>query len=280
VKVTPLAPAMGAEITGLDLGREFVEGRGFPAALIADLRAIWLDHQMIVIRGQNLPPARQLDLARAFGVPDIYPFLEGLDGFPEITPVLKRETETVNFGGVWHTDTIYQDAPPMATMLQAIELPPIGGDTLFANQQLAWQQLSDGMKDTLSGLRVICAAGKPKVAASRSARIAEKGKQVDAGAMLASHPVVRTHPETGRKGLYLSPGHAIRFDGWTEEESAGLLEFLFTHQIQPEFRCRLGWRVGDIAIWDNRSTLHYPLNDYHGHRRLLHRVTLKGDRPV
>ncbi|MCH2564154.1 MAG: TauD/TfdA family dioxygenase, partial [SAR116 cluster bacterium] len=220
------------------------------------------------------------ELARAIGEPDIYPFLEGLDGFPEITSVLKREDETVNFGGVWHTDTIYQDKPPMATMLQAIELPPSGGDTLFANQHLAWDRLSDGLKQTLSGLRVLCTAGNAKVAATRTARIAEKGKAVDADAMQASHPVVRTHPETGRKSLYASPGHAIRFDGWTEEESAGLLAHLFRHQILPEFQCRLGWRVGDIAIWDNRCTLHYPLNDYHGHRRLLHRITLKGDRPV
>jgi taurine dioxygenase len=266
---------MGAEITGLDLAKE-----DFKSRLIDDIRAVWLEHHLLVIRDQNLPPQRQLALARAIGEPDIYPFLDGLDGFPEITSVLKREDETVNFGGVWHTDTIYQDKPPMATMLQAIELPPIGGDTLFANQHLAWDRLSDGLQQTLSGLRVICTAGKAKVAASRTARIAEKGKAVDADAMQASHPVVRTHPETGRKSLYASPGHAIRFDGWTEEESAGLLAHLFRHQILPEFQCRLGWRVGDVAIWDNRCTLHYPLNDYHGHRRLLHRITLKGDRPV
>tara|TARA_B100001287_G_scaffold190979_1_gene161336 strand:+ start:164 stop:964 length:801 start_codon:yes stop_codon:yes gene_type:complete len=266
---------MGAEITGLDLAKG-----DFKSGLIDDIRAVWLEHHLLVVRDQNLSPQRQLELARAIGEPDIYPFLEGLDGFPEITSVLKREDETVNFGGVWHTDTIYQDKPPMATMLQAVELPPIGGDTLFANQHLAWDRLSDGLKQTLSGLRVICTAGKAKVAASRTARIAEKGKAVDADAMQASHPVVRTHPETGRKSLYASPGHAIRFDGWTEEESAGLLAHLFRHQILPEFQCRLGWRIGDIAIWDNRCTLHYPLNDYHGHRRLLHRITLKGDRPV
>ena len=173
--------------------------------------------------------------------------------------------------------SVSHDAP-MA--LQAMELPPIGGDTLFANQHLAWDRLSGGMKDTLSGLRVVCAANKSKVAASRSARIAEQGKAVDADTLQATHPVVRTHPETGRKALYVSPGHAICFEGWTEEESAGLLDFLFRHQISPEFQCRLSWAVGDIAIWDNRSTLHYPLNDYHGHRRLLHRITLKGDRPV
>ena len=275
MKVTALAPAMGAEITGLDLAKG-----DFKSGLIDDVRAVWLEHHLCVLRDQNLTPQRQLELAWAIGEPDIYPFLEGLDGFPEITSVLKREDETVNFGGVWHTDTIYKEKPPMATMLQAVELPPIGGDTLFANQHLAWDRLSDGLQQTLSGLRVICAAGKAKVAASRNARIAEKGKAVDADTMQASHPVVRTHPETGRKSIYASPGHVIRFDGWTEEESAGLLAYLFRHQIIPEFQCRLGWRVGDIAIWDNRCTLHYPLNDYNGHRRLLHRITLKGDRPI
>ena len=275
MKVIPLAPAMGAEITGLDLTKG-----DFKSGLIDGIRAVWLEHHLLVMRDQNLSPQRQLELACAIGEPDIYPFLEGLDGFPEITSVLKREDETVNFGGVWHTDTIYQEKPPMATMLQAVELPPIGGDTLFANQHLAWDRLSEGLKQTLSGLRVICTAGKAKVAASRTARIAEKGKVVNADAMQASHPVVRTHPETGRKSLYASPGHVIRFEGWTEEESVGLLAYLFQHQTLPEFQCRLSWRVGDIAIWDNRCTLHYPLNDYHGHRRLLHRITLKGDRPV
>ena len=266
---------MGAEITGINLASS-----DFSDNLIGEIRAIWLEHNMVVLRNQNLTPQQQLKLAQAFGEPAIYPFLEGVDGMAEITAVLKREHETVNFGGVWHTDTSYQDEPPMATMLQAIELPPIGGDTMFANQELAYDQLSDGLKETLGRLRVVCAANKAKVAATRTARIEESGKGVDVNELVAIHPVVRTHPETGRKSLYLSPGHAISFEGWTEEESAGLLDYLFQHQIAPEFQCRLGWGVGDIAIWDNRSTLHYPLNDYHGHRRLLHRITLKGDRPV
>ena len=138
MKVTALAPAMGAEITGLDLAKG-----DFKSVLIDDIRAVWLEYHLLVLRDQNLSPQRQLELARAIGEHDIYPFLEGLDGFPEITSVLKREDETVNFGGVWHTDTIYQERPPMATMLQAVELPPIGGDTLFANQHLAWDRLSD-----------------------------------------------------------------------------------------------------------------------------------------
>ena len=274
LKVEKLASAMGAQITGIDLA----EG-AFDAGLIAEIRAVWLDHHMIVIRGQNLSPARQLELAKAFGEPQIYPFLDGVDGIPEITAVLKREHERVNFGGVWHTDTSYNKVPPMATMLHAIEIPPIGGDTLFANQELAYRQLSDGLRATLDGLRVVCSASKKSIAATRSARIAEKGTDVKAESLVAVHPAVRTHPETGRRSLYVSPGHVVAFEGWSEAESQGLLEYLFAHQTSPEFQCRLSWGVGDIAIWDNRSTLHYPLNDYFGHRRLLHRVTLKGDVP-
>jgi len=275
MKVEKLAPAMGAQITGVDLGKGAIEPE-----MIAKIRAVWLEHHMVVIREQNLSPTRQLELANTFGAPDIYPFLEGVDGIPEITAVLKREHETVNFGGAWHTDTSYQEVPPMATMLQAMELPPIGGDTLFSNQELAYARLSEGLKSTLEGLRVVCSASKKTIAATRNERIAEKGTAVKAESLVAVHPAVRTHPETKRKSLYVSPGHVVSFEGWSEEESQGLLEYLFAHQISPEFQCRLSWQVGDIALWDNRSTLHYPLNDYHGHRRLLHRVTLKGEPPV
>ena len=141
MKVTALAPAMGAEITGLDLAKG-----DFKSGLIDDIRAVWLEHHLLVVRDQNLSPQRQLELARAIGKPDIYPFLEGLDGFPEITSVLKREDETVNFGGVWHTDTAYLAEPPMGSVLYAKEIPETGGDTMFANLYLAYETLSDAMK--------------------------------------------------------------------------------------------------------------------------------------
>ena len=167
----------------------------------------------------------------------------------------------------------------MATVLCARELPPIGGDTLFSNQYAAFEQLSEGLKRTIRQLRGVNIAGKKQVSAMRSERLKEAGSGVNAEQMSGIHPVIRTHPETGRKSLFVNPAHTVSFDGWTEQESAGLMSFLFAHQIAPEFQCRLSWQVGDIAIWDNRCTLHYPLNDYHGHRRLLHRITLKGDQP-
>jgi len=281
MKLQALAPSMGAELTGVDLAAHFNSATNrIDEAFMAEIRSIWLAHQMIVIRAQSISPAQQLAFAESLGAPDIYPFLKGLDGFPMITEVLKKETETVNFGGVWHSDTTYQPCPPMATVLYAKQLPPLGGDTLFANQYSAFDHLSDGLKDMLSGLRGVNLASNTKVSATRSERVKEAGSGVKADQMIGIHPVVRTHPETGRKSLFVNPAHTVAFDGWTEAESEGLLQFLFAHQIAPEFQCRLSWQVGDIAIWDNRCTLHYPLNDYHGHRRLLHRITLKGDSPA
>ena len=273
MKVKALSPALGAEVTGIDLSVSLDD------AIIDDLRAIWLQHQMIVIRGQDLKPAQQLAFAKALGEPDIYPFLKGLDGFPMITEVLKKEDERVNFGGVWHSDTTYQKCPPMATLLYAKELPPLGGDTLFANQYAAFEHLSEPLRVVLEKLRGVNAAGKKRVASTRSERLKDSASGVDPDDLSGTHPVVRTHPETGRKALFVNAAHTIAFEGWTAEESQGLLEYLFAHQISPEFQCRLAWQVGDVAFWDNRCVQHYPLNDYHGYRRLLHRITLRGDTP-
>ena len=274
MKATPLSPSMGAIITGIDLSN------GIQADEATRLRDIWLEYQVIIIRGQKLTPARQIEIARAFGEPDHYPFLEGLEGYPEITPVLKREDEARNFGGIWHTDTIYQPSPPMATMLYALELPPVGGDTLFANQYLAYEQLSEGMKKTLEGLRLVSRSDNKDTAETRAARVKESGVRLNKDSLTGCHPVIRTHPETSRKSLYISPGHSGYFEGRSEAESAALLGYLHHHQITEEFRCRHIWQVGDLALWDNRCVLHYPVNDYHGHRRLLHRITLKGDIPA
>ena len=274
MKVTPLSPSMGAIITGIDLSN------GIQADEAARLRDIWLEYQVIIIRGQKLTPARQIEIARAFGEPDHYPFLEGLEGYPEITPVLKREDEARNFGGIWHTDTIYQPSPPMATMLYALELPPVGGDTLFANQYLAYEQLSEGMKKTLEGLRLVSRSDNKDTAETRAARVKESGVRLNKDSLTGCHPVIRTHPETGKQALFVNAAHTVSLDGLNDDESQYLLAFLFKHQIQAEFQCRLSWQLGDVAIWDNRSVLHYPLNDYHGYRRLLHRITLKGDKPV
>lgn len=272
-KVRKLAGAVGAEITGLDLAGRATD------ALIAALRTTWLEHGMIVMRNQPMPPADFQKLAERFGEVMEYPFVQGLEGHPLITPILKLPHERHNFGGVWHSDTAYLEEPPMATMLIARELPPYGGDTLYASTAAAFEALTPTMRRMLEGLSAVNTSTKAEVTRTREDRIKDAPTELSRRELVAEHPVVRIHPETGRKALFVNFGHTSRFAGMTEEESAPLLDFLFAHMVKPEYTCRLSWNVGDIAFWDNRQVLHNPVNDYHGHKRLLHRVTLRGDRP-
>jgi taurine dioxygenase len=273
LEIRPLAGAIGAEIAGVDLSGELDD------ATVATLRGAWLDHLVIFFRGQDLPPARLLAFARRFGAPVEYPFLQGLDGFPEITPVVKLEDERVNFGGLWHSDTAYLELPPMGTMLVAREVPPTGGDTIFANMCLAYETLSPGLRRMLDGLVAVNTSAKADVTKTREDRLRDAARADARTEYVAEHPVVRTHPETGRKALYVNSGHTARFLGMTEAESAPLLDNLFAHLAQPEFTCRFRWAPGSLALWDNRCVQHNPINDYHGFRRVMHRVTLAGDRP-
>jgi len=273
IDVRPITGSIGAEISGVNLAEEL------SSAAIADIRQALLDHLVIFLRDQDITPAQQLAFVSRFGEPDIYPFVKGLEDYPQITPILKLPDETINFGGVWHSDTVYQPTPPMATILYAKELPPTGGDTLFANQYQAYESLSAPLRKILDGLTAVNSAAKGSAAHTRSSRIADAGTGLAAEVMEAEHPVIRTHPETGRKALYVNTGHTVCFKGMTETESAPILNFLYQHQIKPEFCCRFAWAPGSLAFWDNRCTQHYPVNDYHGHTRLLHRITLKGDKP-
>jgi taurine dioxygenase len=273
IRVEPVAGPCGAEISGVDLAESL------PDAVVAEIRRAWLDHLVVFFRNQDLTPAQQLAFAERMGEPIEYPFVRGIDGYPTITPVVKLEHETINFGGVWHSDTSYLEVPPMGTMLLAREIPPVVGDTMFANQYLAYETLSDGMKEMLDGLWSLSSSKKADVTRTREDRVRDSAKQGSNSSLEAEHPVVRTHPETGRKALYVSTAHTVKFVGWTEEESAPLLQFLHRHQIRPELTCRFRWTVGAMALWDNRCAMHYPLNDYHGHRRVMHRITLAGDVP-
>lgn len=271
--IRPIAGALGAEIHGVDLGRDL------DPSTVAALRRAFLDHLVIFFREQELPPDRFLSLARYFGTPVEYPFVKGIEGYPEIIAVAKLENERTNFGGIWHSDTTYLDIPPMGTMLLAREVPPVGGDTLFANMYLAYETLSPGMRRLLDGLRAVSSSAKADVTKTREDRIRSDPTAMARQELTAEHPVVRTHPETGRKALYVNIAHTVRFADMTEEESRPLLDYLHQHQTRPDFTCRFSWRVGSLAFWDNRATQHYPLNDYHGYRRVMHRITLAGDRP-
>lgn len=271
--VRRIAGALGAEIEGLDL-------RHTPdAETIAALRAALLEHLVVFFHGQDLTAEQFMAFAERFGEPVEYPMVRGLDDHPLIIEVAKEPHETVNFGGLWHTDTAYLERPPMGTLLLAREVPPYGGDTLFANQYLAYEALSEGMQALLEPLVAVNSSAKADVTRTREDRVRDHAHATWRQDYEAEHPVIRTHPETGRKALYVNGGHTVRFKGMTEAESAPILAFLHAHQVRPEFTCRFSWRAGSLAFWDNRATLHNPVNDYHGHRRVMHRITLAGERP-
>ena len=282
MQVKKIAGALGAEISGLDLSK------GVSVTLAADIRQVFLEHQVIFLRHQDLTPAQFLAFAQAMGQPIEYPFVKGIEGFSHIIEVKKLAHEKVNFGGIWHSDTTYLDAPPMGSMLLSREVPPYGGDTLFANQYLAYETLSSTLQRLLGGLVGISSSAKADVSKTREDRIKDGGKETAPSEYRAEHPqqfqalhpIVRTHPETGRKALYVNVAHTAGIDGMTDAESAPILNFLFAHQVKPEFTCRFVWAPHSLAFWDNRCAQHNPVNDYHGHLRLMHRITLQGDTPV
>jgi taurine dioxygenase len=268
-----IAGALGAEIHGVDLTRPLSCDQA------AFLRAALLEHLVIFFRRQPLSPAQFMHFAEAMGRPVEYPLLKGLAEFPKIIQVLKLEHERNNFGGIWHSDTAYLEQPPMGSMLLAQEVPPAGGDTLFANQYLAYEALSPGMQRMLSALIAVNSSSKADATKTREDRMRSDKRDDAQPEYVAEHPVVRTHPETGRKALYVNVAHTTRFKDMSELESRPLLNYLFEHQTRPEFTCRFRWEIDSIALWDNRCTQHNPINDYHGYRRVMLRITLAGDRP-
>lgn len=273
-KVTPVSGALGAEIEGVDLATIDEEGFG-------RVKQAWLAHSVVFFRDQTMTPAEQVRFARRFGDVHFHPFVKGLPEQPEVLEIVKRENETKNFGGAWHTDQAFAPRPAMCTILYAKETPRFGGDTMFASGYKAYEALSEGMKQLIAPLRVFNMGDRT---GTRSKRLEQQSSMKAREPMEdeitdAAHPLVRTHPETGRKSLYVS-SHSVRFDGLTEDESAPLLGWLKAHYVRPEFTCRFRWEPGSLAIWDNRCTQHNALNDYHGQRRLMHRITIKGEVPV
>ena len=271
IEAKPVAGSLGAEIHGVNVAAPLDD------AVISEIRQALLDHLVIFFRDQKLTPREQLAFASRFGEPMEYPQLKGLPETPMITPVLKLAHEQTNFGGVWHSDTTYLTRPPMASMLYALEIPPYGGDTIFANQYEAYETLSEGLRKVLDGLTGVNTSTKADASKTREERLKSAG--VEMKVLTGEHPVVRTHPETERRALYVNIGHTSHFKGWTQEESRPLLEYLWQHQVKPELTCRFQWQTGSIAFWDNRCAQHNAVNDYAGFKRLMHRVTLAGDTP-
>jgi taurine dioxygenase len=276
IDVRPVSTNIGAEIRGIDLAQPLSD------QTYREIRTALTEHGVIFFRDQRITPDQHAAFAQRFGEFDVDPTasLGHPDGYPMICEVRKEPEETRNIGGNWHTDHCFDPNPPLGSILLAREVPEYGGDTMFASMYAAYDALSDGLKRTLEGLNAVHAktrafVGLPRerqVSASEHADIQNRFATRD-----AVHPVVPRHPETGRRLLFVNPTYTTRFEGWTEKESEPLLKFLFQHAARPEFTYRFQWREGSIAFWDNRAVWHYALNDYHGSRRLMHRIALKGN---
>jgi taurine dioxygenase len=270
IEVRPLAGSVGAEIAGIDLSAPLSDQD------TREVRAVLAERGVVVFRDQALTPEQHIAVARRFGEININRFFAHADGYPEIAMVMKEPEQTKNIGGGWHTDHSYDQIPALGSMLYAREVPPAGGDTMFASMYAAYDALSDGLKRTLAGLRAVHSSRH--VFGVQRPEMAGRIGNPEAATQDAVHPVVITHPESGRRALYVNAGFTLRFEGWTDEESKPLLAYLYEHGSRPEFTCRLRWQAGSLAFWDNRSTWHYALNDYQGERRLMHRITIEGCR--
>ncbi|HEY8249497.1 MAG TPA: TauD/TfdA family dioxygenase [Burkholderiales bacterium] len=272
--IEPLAGALGAEIRGVDLKDD---------GTWEAIHDAFLKYSVLAIRDQQLEPADLMRIGARFGEPCYYPFVTGIEGFPFIFEVVKEESETVNFGGNWHSDTTYLPQPPLATLLYALETPARGGDTLFTSTYAAYDALSEGMRAMVDQLVGVNSASLKVTGGRRKMHSTIGGMKVQdiehADGYEAEHPVARTHPDTGRKALYLSRSHTIRFRDMGEEESRPLIDFLQAHQVRPEFTCRVRWSPGTLTVWDNRCTQHSAVNDYHGQRRRMRRLTVGAQTP-
>jgi taurine dioxygenase len=269
--IRPTSPAVGAEVLGVDLSQPLTEGE------TAELRGALDDYGVIFFRDQDITPEQHVAFAERFASINVNRFFKAVDGHPQIAEVRKEPEQKTNIGGGWHTDHSYDQVPALGSILLAREVPPMGGDTMFANMHHAYEALSDGLKQTLEGLRAVHSSRHVFSATAQYARdVAGRIGNSELATQDAVHPVVIRHPETDRKTLYVNRGFTLRFEGWTEAESKPLLDYLYAHAAQPQFHMRFQWRKGSIAFWDNRATWHFAINDYHGERRLMHRITLEG----
>jgi taurine dioxygenase len=271
LEVVPTGPVVGAEIRGLDLSAPL------EAAEVETIRRTLFDRGVVFLRDQRITPEQHIAFAERFAPININRFFTPVPGHPQIAEVRKEPQQTKNIGGGWHTDHSYDQVPAMGSILLARELPEQGGDTLFASMYAAWDALSDGLKATLRSLRAVHSS---RHVFGRTDRPEQKDGRLgnpELATQDAVHPVALRHPGSGRTALYVNPAFTLRFEGWTEEESRPLLDYLYRHAARPEFQTRFAWAPGSIAFWDNRATWHYAANDYQGERRLMHRITLEGE---
>jgi taurine dioxygenase len=269
LEVRALSGAIGAEVLGVDLSQPLDD------QVIDAIRAAWLEHLVLVFPDQQLTAHAQIGFASRFGeVTEAHPVEPALEHEPRVLPVDSRTGQT----DFWHTDVTFMARPPMASMLYAVELPQAGGDTMWANTRLAYERLAEPLQRLCDGLTAY------HYAADYAEAVADgKGKEWDGAPVKkmlpVEHPVVRRHPETGRKALFVNPGFTVGIKGFNGPQSSDLLRLLYQHATQPELICRYRWQPGSLAFWDNRATMHYGVHDYGAARRVMHRVTLRGDRP-
>lgn len=282
IKVTPLAAAMGAEIQDIQINA--ITDQSF-----AEIANALYHHKMIYFRDQDMSHQDQEDFTRRFGEFGTDAYTAGIDGHPDIQPVVK-EADTrphMIFGGNWHTDSPFLDRPPAISILFGSEIPPFGGDTMWANCALAYDFLSDTMKQILAPLKVhmsadnILAEVRKRERARVETKISEATRELETEPMIAGafHPLVRTHPVTDEKALYVDEGYALGIEGMTDNEATAILKFLSDHITQPAFTCRLRWQPNTLALWDNRLCLHHAFNDHDGYRREMFRTTVLGEVP-
>ncbi len=259
----PINGALGAEVDGINLAEAMDD------VTFADIRQALLNHQVIVFRDQKLSPADLKNFGEKFGDLHINPFVHGVDGVNEVIEIRSEENDEKRFTGLWHSDISWGEKPSLGSILYAVELPEFGGDTLFSNMYLAYQTLSDTYKELLGGLNAEHRVDQHNVST------VDESEQPEP----VIHPVIRTHPETKQKALFVNEYFTSRFENMTIEESRPMLGYLFEHSTRPDFTCRIQWQPGTVVFWDNRCTMHYATNDYPGQKRLMHRITINGDRP-
>ena len=262
---------VGAVITGMDL-------RAFDEISINEIKEAFLKHSVLVFKNQELSPKDLRNVSLIWGEPLTHPVFKGMENYPEIIEIVKESGERNRFGDYWHTDQIFTPEPAMATMLYAKEVPPVGGDTMFASLTEAYAAMSHGMKAMASQLKTFNQYDKQS---QRSKRMAEKIPDQDKPADPATHPLVRIHPETEKPALYINGmPTTTHFVNMTKEESQPLIQHLLKHATRPEFTCRIRWEPGTLGMWDNRCLLHMALDDYPDYRRGMHRITIKGDATI
>ena len=275
--VEPAGGSAGAYVTGLDLAKPLGEEE------IAGLRRALLRHHVVALPEQHMSLDDLERLTDALGGRDTTPFVKPMEDRPFVIRILKEKEEKLNFANAWHTDLSYLPAPPSFTLLYCLEAPAVGGDTVWANQHMAYETLSPGLRETLRGLDAVHSAGMAYGTGGYLDGVKEKMSTPIEPSKDAYrehvHPAVIAHAETGRPALFVNPVYTTRISGWSNAESNGLLQHLYRHAVNENFTWRLRWGAGTLAIWDNRSTQHFALNDYHGYRREMVRTSVKGSVP-